>query len=88
MEKTDVKNNIKKNYLLLYSIHNEIDYLSKKDKNNIKLPDNLQNQNLTNHANDIIIKYLQDNNIIFTDKTNLINLIIQLQNFIKDNKYF
>ena len=73
MEKTDVKNNIKKNYLLLYSIHNEIDYLSKKDKNNIKLPDNLQNQNLTNHANDIIIKYLRDNNIIFTDKTNLIN---------------
>ena len=86
MEKTDVKNNIKKNYLLLYSIHNEIDYLSKKDKNNIKLPDNLQNQNLTNHANDIIIKYLRDNNIIFTDKTNLINLIIQLQNFIKDNE--
>ena len=84
MEKTDAKNNIKNKYILLNLIHNELDYHSKKDNNNIELSNNLQNKNLTNYS--IIIKFLQNNKIIFTDKTNLINLILQLKNFLKDNE--
>lgn len=36
MEKTDYKNYIKNKYLLLNSLHDQIYFLSKKDKNNIE----------------------------------------------------
>ena len=84
MEKTDIKNIIKNKYLLLNLIHNEIEYLSKKDKNNINISNIPQNEYQNN--DNILIKYLQNNNIIFTDKTNLINIIYQLNNFLKDGE--
>ena len=81
MEKTDKKNYFKNNYLLLNSIHDQINILSKKDKN-----DSESNNILQNPINDnIFIKYLHNNNILF-DKTNLINFIVQLYNYSKNNE--
>ena len=82
MEKTDVQNNIKNKYLLLDSIHNEILFLSNKEKNNINPGDNPPNQ----ASNNILINYLQNKNIIFTDETILINFIDQLNNYLKENE--
>ena len=81
MEKIDKKNSFKNNYLLLNSIHEQINFLSKKDKNDSDSNNILQNP----FSDNILIKYLNNNNILF-DKTNLINFIVQLYNYSKNNE--
>ena len=82
MEKTDNKNYFKNKYLLLNLLHETIDYLSKEEKNNSESENLLQNSMKDN----ILIKYLQKNNILIEDKANLINFISQLFNFSKNNE--
>ena len=82
MEKTDVKSNLKNKFLLLKSIHDQIYNLSKKDKNINE--SNNKHQNLIN--DNIFIKYLHNNKILFDDKTNMINFINQLHNYAKNNE--
>ena len=81
MEKNDYKNYFKNKFLLLNSIHNAINFLSKKDNNNNNVSDiipEIPNEN-------IIIEYLKDPNIIFSEKTKLINFILYLNNLSKDS---
>ena len=83
MEKTDIQKNIKNKYLLLDSIHNEIAFLLKKEKNNSNSEENPPNK--VNNEN-ILINYLKNKNIIFNDEVYLINFIIQLNNYLKGNE--
>jgi hypothetical protein len=80
MEKNNYKNYIKNKYLLLSSIHNAREFLSKQNNN-----DNLSNIIPEISNENIIIQYLLNPKIIFNDKSNLINLIIYLNNLCKDN---
>ena len=82
MEKTDYKNYIKNKYLLLNSLHDQIYFLSKKDKNNIESSNIPQNQ----MNNNIFIQYLHNKNKFFDDKANIINFILQLYHFSKYNE--
>ena len=83
MKKTDIQKNIKNKYLLLDSIHNEIAFLLKKEKNNINSEENPPNK--VNNEN-ILINYLKNKNIIFNDEVYLINFIVQLNNYLKGNE--
>ena len=83
MDKTDIKKYLNKKYLLLNSIHNQLGLLSKKDKNITES----SNENLNEiNKDNIFIKYLQDPNILYNNKTDLINFINELKLFLNDNE--
>ena len=82
MEKEDTKSYLKNKYLLLNSIHNQIDLLYKRSKNNNSQTEITQDQ----FSNDIFIQYLQDPNILIYEKTNFINFIYQINFFLNDNE--
>ena len=83
MDKTDIKKYLNKKYLLLNSIHNQLGLLSKKDKNITES----SNENLNEiNKDNVFIKYLQDPNILYNNKTDLINFINELKLFLNDNE--
>ena len=82
MEKTDIKNYLKNKYLLLNAIHSQIFKLSKKEKNNSKSSEIIPNQIEDN----ILIKYLENPYLLFSDNNNLINFMTQLSNYIKEKE--
>lgn len=80
MSKAEINDDINNRFLLLNSIHNQVESLYKSDKESIQ-PINESHNELND--NNILLKYLQNNNILFNDKTNFINFIQQLEFFLK-----
>ena len=80
MSKAEINDDINKRFLLLNSIHNLIESLFKNDRTSIQTINESHNEL---NDNNILLNYLQNNNILFNDKSNFINFIHQLEIFIK-----
>ena len=83
MSKEEINDDINKRFLLLNSIHNLIESLFKNDRTSIQTINESHNEL---NDNTILLKYFQNNNILFNDKSNFINFIQQLEIFLKVNE--
>ena len=75
--------NINTKYLLLNALHNKLDFISQNNENSFKSGNEIQNEY---NENNILIKYIQDPNILYADKTNFINCINELNSFFDNNE--
>ena len=75
--------NINTKYLLLNTLHSKLDNLSQSNENSFQSGNKTQNENIENN---ILIKYIQDPNILFADKSNFINCINELDSFLDNNE--
>ena len=74
--------NINTKYLLLTALHNKLDFLSQNNSNPSQSGNNIQNEYIENN---ILIKYIEDPNILFQDKSYFINCINELNSFLDNN---
>ena len=82
MAKKDAKIILKDKFLLLKTIHNQIEFLSKDNKNTNEQKEIAHNQ----FSNHIIMHYLQNPNILFYDKKYFILFINEISCFLKNNE--
>ena len=75
--------NINTKYLLLNTLHNKLDFLSQNNENSFQSENKIQNEY---SENNILIKYIQDPNILFQDKSYFINCINELNSFLDNNE--
>ena len=75
--------NINTKYLLLSTLHNKLDFLSQNNVNSFQSGNKTQNEY---SEDNVIIKYIQDPNILFEDKTYFINCINELDSFFDNNE--
>ena len=83
MSKGEINDKINSRFLLLNSIHNQIESLYKNDKASIQSINESKNEL---NDNNILLKYLKNKNSVFNDRTNFISFIQQLEFFLNDNE--